>query len=479
MFTLALIGRPNVGKSTMFNRMVGKDLAIVDDRPGVTRDWRDAEAQLFDRTIRILDTAGLEDAEAGSLTARMRERTEDALMRADAVLFIVDGVAGIMPADHQFAQLVRKSGKPVFVAVNKGDTKKAQAQAAEAYALGLGDPFLISSAHGEGLSPLYHAILNLLPPEEEPEEEPEDLGPPAWSRDDDMPHDLDGIEGMDDFEFKDPEELAASKRVIKVAIVGRPNAGKSTLVNSIIGEDRLLTGPEAGITRDPIAVDWEWQGRPYQIVDTAGLRRKARITDKLESLSTRETMRIVRLAQIVVLVVDGTLGIDRQDLTIADHVIREGRILVIAINKWDAVDDKAGITNHIRTMLDTVLGQLPGVPAVFISGRNSSRLGTLYKAMDDAYALWNKRVSTGALNRWLGKMESRHPAPLVNGRPNRLRYMTQIKMRPPTFVLWVGRPDDMPDDYQRYLVNGLRDEFGLVGVPIRLSLRSSRNPYVT
>jgi GTP-binding protein len=471
MLTIALIGRPNVGKSTLFNRMAGKALAIVDDRPGVTRDWREAEGRIFDARVTIIDTAGLEEADAGSLTDRMRERTMMALTKSDLALFIIDGVAGVTPTDEHFARVIRKSGKPVFLVVNKADTKAARERLAEAYKLGFGDPYFVSAEHGLGLSDLYQAILEKMPADAVNENQGHDNA----RRGDD--ENWDTLEGNLDYEFTDDEDL--SQKPLKVAIVGRPNAGKSTLLNSILGEDRTLTGPEAGITRDPIAVDFEWKGQKFQLVDTAGLRRKAKIIDKIEKISTQETMRIVRLAQIVVLVVDAVQGIDKQDLNIAEHVVDEGRVLVLAVNKWDAVEERATIQKQLPEMLAQVLGQLPGMPVAYISGLNGKGLDGLHKAMMDAYALWNKRVGTGGLNRWLGAMESRHPAPLVSGRPNRLRYMTQVKVRPPTFVLWCGHPKELPEDYQRYLVNGLREKFGIVGVPIRFNLRTTKNPYAT
>lgn len=470
MLTIALIGRPNVGKSTLFNRIAGKALAIVDDRPGVTRDWREAEGRIFDQTVNIIDTAGLETADAGSLTDRMRERTMMALDKSDIALFIIDGIAGVTPVDEHFARIVRKSGKPVFLVVNKADTKAARERLSEAYRLGFGDPFFVSAEHGLGLSDLYHAILEKMPAQDSSAASKEE-----FARKDD--ENWDTLEGNLDYEFVDDEDL--SQKPLKVAIVGRPNAGKSTLMNAILGEDRLLTGPEAGITRDPIAVDFDWKGQKFQLVDTAGLRRKAKITDKVEKLSTQETMRIVRLAQIVVLVVDGVLGIDKQDMNIAEHVVNEGRVLVLAVNKWDAVEERALIQKQLPEMLAQVLGQLPEMPVVYLSGLNGKGLNQLHTAMMDAYALWNKRVGTGSLNRWLGAMESRHPAPLVGGRPNRLRYMTQVKVRPPTFVMWCGYPKDTPEDYQRYLINGLREKFEIMGVPIRFNLRTSKNPYAT
>jgi GTP-binding protein len=473
MFKIAIIGRPNVGKSTMFNRIVGKDLAIVDDRPGVTRDWRETPADIFDRPVTLIDTAGLEEADNGTLTDRMRERTLMALNRSDIALFMIDGVVGITSADQHFARIVRKSGKPVLMVVNKSDTKAARDNLAEAYSLGLGDPYFVSAAHGEGLSDLYHAIMEHMPAEVEVDDNYGDTSP-RFERDDDG---LDSLEGNLEYEFKDDESVF--EKPIKVAIVGRPNAGKSTLLNTILGEDRVLTGPEAGITRDPIAIDWVWHDQKFQLVDTAGLRRKSRITDKVERLSTQETMRIVRLAQVVILVIDAVLGIDKQDLNIAQHVVSEGRILILAVNKWDAVEERSAIQKDLPKMLEQVLGQLPGMPVVYLSGLTGKNIDGLFHATMSAYTLWNKRVGTGYLNRWLAKRESKHPAPLVSGRPNRLRYMTQIKVRPPTFALWCSKPDDMPDAYQRYLINGLREDFEIMGVPIRFYLRASKNPYVT
>jgi len=382
MFTIALIGRPNVGKSTLFNRIAGKDLAIVDDRPGVTRDWRDVEATIFDRPVRIIDTAGLEEADTETLAGRMTARTKQAIGIADIALFIIDGVAGITVADEHFANVVRRSGKPVLLVVNKSDTKAAKSGLAESYGLGLGDPYFVSAAHGEGLSDLYHAILKYIP--EEIEEENDDSHG-HYSRREVM--DMDALEGNMDYEFVDNE--AALEKAIKIAIVGRPNAGKSTLVNAILGEDRVMTGPEAGITRDPIAIDWEQtvgdKTQKFQLVDTAGLRRKSKIVDKVEQLSTRETLRIVRLAQVVVLVIDGVQGIDKQDLNIASHVVEEGRVLILAINKWDVVEDRAGIQKSLRKMLDMVFGQLPGAPVVYMSGLMGKNLDGLFQAIMDNY----------------------------------------------------------------------------------------------
>lgn len=474
MFTIALIGRPNVGKSTFFNRIVGKALAIVDDRPGVTRDWRDAEGTIFGRPVRVIDTAGLEEAEKGSLAARMTDRTKQALDMSDIAIFMIDGVAGLTPADQHFAMIARRSGKPILLVVNKSDTKAARGGLSDSYTLGLGEPYFISASHGEGLADLYQAIMELMPAELDEEEE-DFLAREEAERA--LPEDFDELEGNLDYEFEDTQAEIIAKRPIKLAIVGRPNAGKSTLVNAILGEDRVLTGPEAGLTRDPIAVDWIHEDQQYQLVDTAGLRRKSRITDKVEQLSTRETLRIIRLAQVVVLVIDAVQGIDKQDLNIAQHVVSEGRVLIIALNKWDIVEDRAAIQKSIRRMLDTVFGQLPGAPVVYLSGLMGKGLEGLFETVTQTYNAWNNRVGTGKLNRWLAKAESRHPAPMVSGRPNRLRYMTQVKARPPTFALWCSKPKDLPEDYQRYLINSLREDAELGGVPIRLMLRTSKNPY--
>lgn len=477
MKTIVLVGRPNVGKSTLFNRMVGKALAIVDDQPGVTRDWRDAEASLFDTTIRLLDTAGWDKGEKGSLTDRMRENTEQALKQAHAAIFVVDGDAGATPVDEAFAKLLRKSGKPVVIAVNKCDRKSARASIPDFWRLGFDEPIGFSAVHGDGLSDLYHAILALLPKDapHDPslllhEEEVADPTQPATND-----FDLDALEGDEFFEFQETE--IDESLPLKVAVIGRPNAGKSTLINSILGEDRLLTGPEAGITRDAIAVEWNWQGRKFRLVDTAGLRRKSRVVDTLEKRAGFESLRAIRLAQVVVLLVDGTLGFDKQEQALADLVVREGRGLVVAFNKLDAVEDSKELREESAWRLQKGLGQLPDVPVVFLSGIYGRGLDRLFKEITHTFDRWQGRVSTGKLNRWVAAAESKHPPALVNGRPNRLRYMTQIKSRPPTFVLWCSRPDAMGDDYQRYLINGLRRDFDLGGIPIRLMLRTSKNPY--
>lgn len=471
MFTLAIIGRPNVGKSTLFNRLAGKKLAIVDDTPGVTRDWREAPAQLFDRSLRVLDTAGLEENFDESIQGRMRQQTEHALKQADAVLFVVDGRSGLTPLDQHFAGWLRRQKMPVILAVNKAENEKAvQAAVAEAYALGLGEPILISSAHGTGMEDLYHALEPHFPEEEEIVDE--DGGGPVLSDEE-----LDAIEGREDFEFVDtnPDD---PENPLKIAIVGRPNVGKSTLLNTIIGDHRVMTGPEAGITRDAIAVDWTYRDRKFRLVDTAGMRKKSKVVDVIEKMAVEDSMRAIRLAQVVVLVVDAAQALEAQDLQIGQHIAEEGRALVIALNKWDSVTNKSELLEELRYKLNKGLAQLRDVRFVPISALNGKNIDKLLDEILATYALWNTRVTTGGLNRWLARMESQNPAPLAGGRPNRLKYITQIKTRPPTFAMWVSKPADMPDAYKRFIVNGLRRDYDIPAVPIRLMVRASKNPFV-
>lgn len=471
--TLAIVGRPNVGKSTLFNRLAGKKLAIVDDTPGVTRDWREAEGHLFDETIRIIDTAGLEEAFDDSIPGRMRRQTEAALASADVVLFVLDGRAGITPLDKHFADWLRRQGKPVVLAVNKCESEAAAAAGlAEAYGMGLGDPIAMSAEHGIGFDDLYHAVKDYLP-EDDAFADDDDDGSAGVDVDD-----LDALEGDAEFDFAAlPEEEDIEVKPIKLAIVGRPNVGKSTLLNKIVGHERVMTGPEAGITRDAIAVQWQFEGRPFRLVDTAGLRKKAKIYNSIEKMATTDTLRAIRLAQVVVLVLDATQGMEKQDLLIAQHVIEEGRALIIAVNKWDAVDDRAKALAQIEDRLEASLAQIRNVPILTLSAIRGSNIPKLMNMAMQTFALWNSRVSTGKLNRWIAGMESQHPAPLVQGRPNRLRYITQIKTRPPTFAMWVSRPDAIPETYKRYIINGLRTDFDIKGVPIRLLVRTSKNPY--
>ncbi len=472
-FTLAIVGRPNVGKSTLFNRLAGKKLAIVDDTPGITRDWREAEGYLFDQQIRLIDTAGLEEAFDDSIQGRMRQQTEAALKQADAVLFLLDGRAGITPLDAHFARWLRKQKIPVLLGVNKCENERVvQAGVAESYSLGLGEPIMLSAAHGHGLDDLYH----ILKPHFPAEEQEDDGGHNSFAKL--SGDDLDKLEGQQDYDFAaGMKEEDEDVKALKLAIVGRPNVGKSTLLNSLLGEQRTMTGPEAGITRDAIAVEWKHNNRTFRLVDTAGMRRKSRVIDKIEKMSVEDSMRAIRLAQIVVLVLDANELMEKQDLLIAEHIVEEGRALVIAVNKWDSVKDRKETLANLHDRLTRSLGQIRDVPIVTISALTGKNTDGLMKTVLQAYMTWNKRTSTGKLNRWLSAMESHHPAPLTKKRPNRLRYITQIKSRPPTFALWVSKPKDLPDTYKRYLINNLRDDFDLPGTPIRLLVRTSKNPY--
>jgi GTPase len=469
MFTLAIIGRPNVGKSTLFNRFAGKKLAIVDDTPGVTRDWREAEGFLFDRAFRILDTAGLEESFDDSIQGRMRQQTEAALKQADAVLFVVDGRSGITPMDEHFADWLRKQKKPVILVVNKCENDKVvQSNLAESYALGLGEPLSISAEHNIGMEDIYHALSPFFREEEDAAAQIE--------RDSDDFGDLDAIEGLEDFEFQQEED--DPEKPLKIAIVGRPNVGKSTLLNSIVNDQRVMTGPEAGITRDAIAVDWTYKDRPFKLVDTAGMRKKSKVQNAIEKMSVEDSLRAIRLAQVVVLVLDAQGAFEKQDLQIAAHVIEEGRALIIAVNKWDLIENKSYEIDELKYKMETGLGQVKDLPFVTLSALNNKNVDRLLETVLTTYAVWNKRVKTGKVNRWLASMESRNPAPLASGRRNRLKYMTQIKTRPPTFALWVSQPDNLPDAYKRYLINGLREFYDIPGVPIRLLVRKSKNPFV-
>ncbi len=468
MLKVAIIGRPNVGKSTLFNKMIGKALAIVDDTPGVTRDWREADGDFFGQPLTVIDTAGLEEAFDDSIQARMRRQTEAAIELSDILLFVVDGRDGVTPVDEHFAALLRRQKKPVILVINKAENAKAiQNAVAESYGLGLGNPVCVSAAHSGGFDDLYEALSVYFPKL--------DIAVEDGSLNESNLPSLDDLEGLEDFEFTQ-EELDPEKP-IKIAIVGRPNVGKSTLLNTILNEQRVMTGPEAGITRDAIAVDWEYEGRKFKLVDTAGLRRRSKVENVIEKMATEDSMRAIRLAQIVILVLDGNASLEKQDLQIADHVINEGRALVIAVNKWDVVEERAEALEEIKYKLSTSLAQLKDVQFATISALHNHGIDKLFYKAQQSYEIWNKRIGTGALNRWLGAMESQNPPPLVSGRHNRLKYMTQIKTRPPTFALWVSRPDELPDSYKRYLINGLKRDFEMPGVPIRLMIRASKNPY--
>ncbi len=454
--TVAIVGRPNVGKSTLFNRLVGKKLALVDDQPGVTRDRRFGPAHLGDLDFTVIDTAGLEEAFDESLEARMREQTETAIKEADVALLLIDARAGITPLDEHFARRLRKAKTPVVLVANKCESRAAISGLGEAFRLGLGEAVAISAEHGEGLSELYDVIRDHAKRKQGHAGEPEEA----------------------DAELEDlPDDEAEAPKVLQMALVGRPNVGKSTLMNALLGEERQLTGPEAGITRDSIAVDWQWKGTLIRLIDTAGLRRRARVVEKLERLSGAVTDRAVRYAHVVVLVLDAHDMLEKQDLTIARHVVDEGRGLVIVANKWDAIEDKNEALKKLKDRVEKSLPQVAGIPVVTLSARSGRNLDKLMQAVFKTYAQWNKRVPTAQLNRYLEAATAAHPPPVVRGRRIKLRYMTQIKTRPPTFNLFTAKADDLPDAYARYLINGIRERFDRMGVPIRLQLRRQDNPF--
>lgn len=468
---VAIVGRPNVGKSTLFNRLTGRRTALVSDMPGLTRDRREGEAELEGHAVTLVDTAGLEEGAPGSISARMREQSEAAIKTADLILFVIDSRDGVTPSDEVFARVARSSGKPVILVANKSEGRAGRDGFYEAFQLGLGDPVPISAEHGEGLGDLVveaMAALGLAPPKRETaKRRRRDSEPIA-----EAPSDGTG-------ENAEEGETERSHRPIRVAIVGRPNAGKSTLVNALLGEDRMITGPEPGLTRDSIASDHIFNGRPFLIFDTAGLRRKAKITDLAEKLAASDAVRAIRFAEVVVLLIDAERPLEHQELTIAQMVTDEGRALVIALNKWDLVPakERPAWQKALREQLTERLSQVPGVPLVLVSALSGRGVEKLMPAVVAAYDVWNKRVSTSQLNRWLQEATSRHAPPAARGRSIKLRFMTQPSTRPPTFVAFCSQPDDLPKSYLRYLTNSLRDAFGLPGVPIRFNLRKGENPY--
>ncbi len=440
-FTVAIAGRPNVGKSTLFNRLTRSHAAIVDDTPGVTRDWREAQVQLLDLSFRLLDTAGLDEAKSDDLGARIQKQTVAAIEQADVLLFVIDGREGITAGDKDVAQLLRKSGKPIILAVNKSDTREAVATASEAERLGFGEPVELSAAHGRGLDDLYRALIAVAP--DEAREETED----------------------------------DAERSLTIAITGRPNAGKSTLLNRLIGKERSITGPEAGITRDAVIAEWVWDGRKVKLVDTAGLRRKAKVSEELEKLSVADAIEEIKMAEVVILVIDADIPFETQDLQIADLVEREGRAMVVAVNKWDLVEDKAKRLKILRSRVDELLPQWKGVPIVAISALSGEGVDRLMPAILKQHEIWNKRVATNKLNDWLAMMIEQHSPPAPKGRRIKIRYITQARTRPPTFAISSSQAGELPGDYGRYLINGLREHFGFTGVPIRMKVKAGANPF--
>ena len=441
--TVAIVGRPNVGKSTLFNRLVGKRLALVDDRPGVTRDRREGEARLLGLEFRVIDTAGFEDEDPHSLPGRMRQQTEAAVRDADAALFMIDARDGLTPLDEEIGRWLRAEATPVIVVANKAEGRASENGILEGFRLGLGDPIALSAEHGEGVADLFEALQ------------------PFVERDE-------GDEQPDEGEEGAP---------LKLAVVGRPNAGKSTLVNRMLGEERMITGPEAGITRDSISLDWTWEGRPVRLVDTAGLRKRAKVEDKLERLSAADTRRAIDYAEVVVLLLDATRGLESQDLRIAAQVIEEGRVLLIALNKWDVAEHASSLFNGVKAALAEGLAQLKDVPVLTVSAKTGKGIDTILKVAFELRDAWSHRVPTGELNRWFESAVETNPPPAPRGQRIKLRYITQVKSRPPTFVVFGNRTDELPESYRRYLVNSLRRDLQLGAVPLRLEFRGRSNPF--
>ncbi|HMO72228.1 MAG TPA: ribosome biogenesis GTPase Der [Paracoccaceae bacterium] len=466
-FTLAIVGRPNVGKSTLFNRLVGRRLALVDDQPGVTRDLREGDARLFDLRFTVIDTAGLEEVTDDSLQGRMRRLTERAVGMADVCLFLIDGRVGVTPSDETFAEILRRKGARVILGVNKAEGREGGPGALGGWALDRGEPLALSAEHGEGMDDLYRLL------------KPFEAEFAARAAEDAPLVDQDVPEAEAEQEADPTAHHPTERKPLQIAVIGRPNAGKSTLINRILGEERLLTGPEAGITRDAISVRTDWNGTPIRIFDTAGMRKRAKVTDKLEKLSVADGLRAVRFAEVVVVLLDAQIPFEVQDLRIADFAETEGRAVVVAVNKWDLEDARQEKLAELKEMFDRLLPQLRGAPLVTVSALTGRGLDRLHDAIRRAHDTWNRRVTTARLNTWLGAMTEAHPPPAPGGRRIKLRYMTQVKTRPPGFVVMCSHPEDLPDSYRRYLVNGLRDHFDLPGTPIRLTFRSQgdKNPF--
>ena len=467
-FTLAIVGRPNVGKSTLFNRLVGRKLALVDDQPGVTRDLREGAGRIADLRFTVVDSAGLEEATDDSLQGRMRRLTERAIGMADVCLFLIDARQGIMPADRVFADLLRKRNANVILCANKAEGRAGEPGWIEAFELGLGEPVRLSAEHGEGLDDLYDRLRPIS----------DALAERATAEAEEAPLTDVDVSGDED-EAAEAAFAPTEARPLQVAVVGRPNAGKSTLINRILGEERLLTGPEAGITRDAVSVRTSWEGAPVRIFDTAGMRKRGKVVERLEKMSVADGLRAVRFAEVVIVLLDAQIPFEQQDLRIADLAEREGRAVVIAVNKWDLEEDRQGKLAELKEAFERLLPQLKGAPLVTVSARTGKGLDRLGQAVIRAHAVWNRRVSTGQLNRWLTGMLEAHPPPAPQGRRIRLRYITQVKTRPPAFVVMTSRPEDVPESYSRYLVNGLRAAFDMPGTPVRLTLRSQgdSNPF--